>query len=239
MDLKDLQAHWDTLGAQDPFYGVLSDPAKRGNAWDPAEFFATGEAEIAGLLGRLEADGEGFGRGCALDFGCGVGRLSQPLAARFERVIAVDVAPAMLAKARGLAPPGLRIDWTLNERPDLAVVGDAGVDLVYSHIVLQHIPPDLALGYIREFVRVLKPGGLAVFQVPERGEDSPWRARLKRLLPRALLRAYRRARYGPRALVDVEVQMNGIPPAQVRQAVHAAGGILDARGGGWYRVRRA
>lgn len=239
MDLKELQTHWDSLGARDPLYGVLSDPAKRGNAWDPAEFFATGEAEIAELLGRLQADGEGFGRACALDFGCGVGRLSQPLAARFERVIAVDVAPSMLAKARELAPPGLNIAWTLNARPDLACVPDAGVDLLYSRIVLQHIPPDLALGYIREFVRVLRPGGLAVFQVPERGEDSAWRARLKRLLPRALLRAYRRLRYGPRALVDLEVQMNGIPPAQVHEAVRASGGVVEALGGGWYRARRA
>jgi SAM-dependent methyltransferase len=239
MDLKELQSHWDALGAQDPLYGVLSDPSKRGNAWEAAEFFATGEAEVAGLLERLQADGEVFGRGCALDFGCGVGRLSQALAARFERVLAVDVAPSMLARARALAPPGLPIEWVLNERPDLAVLPDASVDLLYSHIVLQHIPPALALGYIGEFVRVLKPGGLAVFQVPERSEDAAWRQGLKRWLPKRLLQAYRRARYGPAAVVDVEVQMNGIPPAQVRDAVRRSGGALEARGGGWYRARRA
>jgi SAM-dependent methyltransferase len=239
MDLKELQGNWDALGAQDPLYGVLSDPTKRGNAWDAAEFFATGEAEVAGLLERLQADGERFGWGCALDFGCGVGRLSQPLAARFERVLAVDVAPSMLARARELAPPGLAIEWMLNERPDLSVVPDASVDLLYSHIVLQHIPPDLALGYIREFVRVLKPDGLAVFQVPERSEDQAWRRTLKAWVPQRLLALYRRVRYGPGAVVDVEVQMNGIPPAQVRDAVRGAGGALDARGGGWYRARRA
>lgn len=239
MNLDALKGHWDALGAQDPLYAVLSAPGKRGGAWDQAEFFATGEAEIAGLLESLQRDGESFGRACALDFGCGVGRLSQPLAVRFERVIAVDVAPSMLAKAKALAPEGLPIDWTLNEAADLKVVPSGTVDLLYSHIVLQHIPPGLALGYIREFVRVLSPGGLAVFQVPERSEDPVWRVRLKRAVPKAWLRAYRRARYGPQALVDVEVQMNGIPPAQVEAAVQAAGGRVVEAGGGWYRVRRA
>jgi hypothetical protein len=28
------------------------------------------------------------------------------------------------------------------------------------------MPPDLAIGYVREFVRVLAPGGLLMFQVP-------------------------------------------------------------------------
>lgn len=238
MNLKELQGHWDALGAQDPLYGVLTHAGKRGNAWDPAEFFATGEAEIAALFDGLQRDGEAFGRGCALDFGCGVGRLSQPLAARFQRVIAVDVAPSMLQKARDLAPAGLRIDWTLNERPDLAVVPDASVDLVYSHIVLQHIPPELALGYIGEFVRVLAPGGLAVFQVPERSEDAAWRVWLKKAVPKPLIRLYRRLRYGRQALVDVEVQMNGIPPKTVEAAIQGAGGRLVSSGQGWYRARK-
>jgi SAM-dependent methyltransferase len=46
------------------------------------------------------------------------------------------------------------------------------VDMVYSWLVLQHMPRQLALGYISEFARVTKPGGVMVFQVPDRRQSS-------------------------------------------------------------------
>jgi hypothetical protein len=41
--------------------------------------------------------------------------------------------------------------------------------------VLQHIVPEISEVYLREFVRLLKPGGLLVFQLPShpRGADDP------------------------------------------------------------------
>ena len=45
--------------------------------------------------------------------------------------------------------------------------GERRFDLAYTRIVLQHVAGrDLARSYIREFVRVLAPGGIAMFQVP-------------------------------------------------------------------------
>jgi hypothetical protein len=41
----------------------------------------------------------------------------------------------------------------------------ASFDFIYSDIALQHIPPDQSRAYIAEFLRVLRPGGLAVFQL--------------------------------------------------------------------------
>jgi hypothetical protein len=38
--------------------------------------------------------------------------------------------------------------------------------MVHSCLVLQHIPPAIALRYVAEFFRVCRPGGLVVFQVP-------------------------------------------------------------------------
>jgi SAM-dependent methyltransferase len=37
---------------------------------------------------------------------------------------------------------------------------------VYSSITLQHVPPPANLRYVGEFLRILRPGGVAVFQVP-------------------------------------------------------------------------
>jgi hypothetical protein len=53
----------------------------------------------------------------------------------------------------------------VNARPDLAVLPSLSFDFIYSDIALQHIPPDQSRAYIAEFMRVLKPGGLAVFQL--------------------------------------------------------------------------
>jgi SAM-dependent methyltransferase len=48
---------------------------------------------------------------------------------------------------------------------DLSKLGDKTIDFAFSHIVLQHMPELVfALRYIREMLRVLKPGGMFLFQ---------------------------------------------------------------------------
>jgi len=61
---------------------------------------------------------------------------------------------------------GRRCRYYVNERPDLLLFKDNAFDFIYSIFVLQHMPPECSLGYIREFIRVMKVGGLAVFQLP-------------------------------------------------------------------------
>jgi hypothetical protein len=56
--------------------------------------------------------------------------------------------------------------YHVNTAPDLAIFTDGSFSFVYSHLVLQHMAPEVARGYIGEFVRVLEPGGLLVFHVP-------------------------------------------------------------------------
>ena len=58
---------------------------------------ATGVSELAGLFGRLGADPRG---GVCVEVGCGPGRMTGALAERFDRVVALDVSPAMLEQAR-------------------------------------------------------------------------------------------------------------------------------------------
>lgn len=163
-ELESLTRTWDSLGHSNPMWAILTTTKNRDD-WDPAEFFRTGEEEIANELAYLESLGIEPGHGTALDFGCGLGRLTQPLADRFDEAVGVDVAASMIAGARAANQRGSRCRFVLNERDDLAVFDDGMFDFVLSLLVLQHMPPPLAVGYMREFVRVLKPGGIGYFQI--------------------------------------------------------------------------
>jgi SAM-dependent methyltransferase len=175
--LRDVRRTWEDHGRRDPFFGVLSDPAKHGGGWSPDEFFASGVAHVDSLMQSL-ADARvpvPCGGHC-LDFGCGVGRLSQALCRYFDRVTGVDVAQSMIHRARAFNQAGDRCAYLVNRRADVAQFDDACFDVVHSCIVLQHMPPEMALAYIREFFRVVTPGGLVVFQLPSearRADESP------------------------------------------------------------------
>lgn len=235
-----IEASWNAIGAVDPMFGVLSDPEKLGGRWDREAFYATGRTEIDEAFAFLESCGRTVARSRALDFGCGVGRLSAALAERFDDVTAVDIAPAMLQRASAEVR-AQNIRWTLNPHPDLRMFPDAGFDFIYSNIVLQHMPPRLSAGYIAEFVRVLARGGTALFQLPDRAPYDPRRriqravAQLLPYAPRPLIDAYRRAKYRgvdpdviarlPRVLME----MHGASPQRVRALVERSGGRIVAQ----------
>src|SRR5262249_36019549 len=143
---------WDDLAELDPFWAVLSEPAfTHGHAGADA-FFSTGAGEVSGALDVARELGRPARFGSALDFGCGVGRLSRALAARFERCTAVDVSPKMLDVARRLNEDVPNIEFVLNDRPDLGLFESGSFDFVYSSIVLQHLR---SRGEIERFISEL------------------------------------------------------------------------------------
>ena len=164
---------WNRLGAEDPLWAILSEEQQQNNAWNVNTFFARGrlDAQVAmHLLDALEVRVEA---GAFLDFGCGVGRVSQHLCEHFATGVGVDVAQPMIDLARDFNRFGARMQYHHNDASDLGLLDDASFDLVYSGIVLQHIPEDAAKQYLREFVRVLRPGGVALFQLPSHEQGLP------------------------------------------------------------------
>jgi SAM-dependent methyltransferase len=161
-------------------WAILTTPES--HHWDPEEFFRTGEREVAAEFAYLESLDVELVRGRALDFGCGLGRLTQPLADRFDEAVGVDIAASMIEGARTANKQGSRCQFVLNERDDLTVFADESFDFVFSLLVLQHMPLSLSERYMREFVRVLKPGGIGYFQMTEYSR-SPVRRFLMTHLP--------------------------------------------------------
>ena len=225
MNLKDVQTNWNRFGEADPFWAVLAWPGMEQGRWDPDAFFATGREEIDAVLSYAGELGVSFARTAALDFGCGVGRLSQALARHFARVDGVDISESMIDIARQFNQYGGRCRYHLNLRDDLSLFQDDTFDFLYSNITLQHMPPRFARRYIMEFLRVLKPGGLMIFQIPARPRSALQRL-LQPLKPTSLWRWYQKARYGEQPVMN----MYGIPRPDVRRLIAAHGGrLLDVR----------
>jgi ubiquinone/menaquinone biosynthesis C-methylase UbiE len=113
-----------------------------------------------------------------LDAGCGQGKSFLPLIECFapQHLIGVDAEEKCLDRARReAAREGTRTDLY---RRDLSALplADESVDLVFCHQTFHHlVRQDLAL---REFWRVLKPGGVLLFAESTRAYIHSWIIRL-------------------------------------------------------------
>jgi SAM-dependent methyltransferase len=165
-DLHEVRQVWEAQAESDPLWAILSEPDKRGRKWNLREFLATGGSLVASLLDRADAAGADQRYGTAVDFGCGIGRLSQALAGRYAAVMGIDVSQTMIGIAKRVNRHGERVTYLHNPSTDLAPIDDGFADLVFSVITLQHIRPSLAESYVHEFFRIAKPGGLIIFHVP-------------------------------------------------------------------------
>lgn len=220
--LEPVRSTFEAMGRADPMYSALSRSGCEGNRWDPAEFFERGRQEIRDVLAYLASIGAEPANGRALDFGCAIGRLTQALADHFHEVVGVDIARSMVDAARAYDRHGERVTYVVNTAPDLAIFDTGSFDLVYSNKVLQHIPPANQERYIREFVRVLRPGGVAVFQT----RNGP---RIRPGTPRAWLYTLNRRyirRLAQRLRGRAPYEMHFLARSRVQEVVEEAGGRL-------------
>ena len=230
-----LSRTWEQLGKTDPLWAVLSNRDRKRDGsmpWRVDEFMATGRAEIDAVLAHARAQHPRLRTERALDFGCGVGRLTQALAHHFTRVDAVDISAPMLAMAAQLNAHGERCSYQRNTRQDLQLFASNTFDLVYSAITLQHMVPRVARRYLVELARVLAPGGVLIFQLPA-GPGRGWAASSNaaiRVLGRAKTWCMRRVwlvwqrTLRRRAVMD----MFGIPRAEVVRLLQESGlEVLD------------
>jgi SAM-dependent methyltransferase len=148
----------------------------------------------------LEWIGPRTGRARLLEIGCGLGRTARAFAESFERVDGVDVSPTMVERGMELDPPE-NLELHVGSGRDLAGFEEDAYDVVFSHLVLQHLAEEeLVAGYLGEVRRVLAPDGVALLQVDTR-PPSLWASLVKALpdplLPRKRRRGMRRHRRSP------------------------------------------
>jgi SAM-dependent methyltransferase len=234
MTLEELERNWESFGKTDPLWAILTTEEKKGNQWSLDAFLQTGTTEINEVLRYQRELGLEPAMRKALDFGCGVGRLTQALAEHFDEVIGVDIAASMVAKAEQLNRHAQKATYVVNRRNDLALFDDDCFDFIYSNIVLQHMRPAFALRYIREFIRVLRPGGCLVFQIPSdlkprpaEGRSIQLKRRLREFTPAPILKLSRRLRGldkgGP------AMEMHGIPVSRLVRILDREATIVDIR----------
>lgn len=172
-----MRRDWDERARKDAYFYI----ATWEKDWNPQRFFESGEADVHRFvdpaLQRLGFLPQGK---TMLEIGSGVGRMTRSFARRFARVIALDVSPEMLRQGRALHEDHGNILWLQGDGTGFSMIAENQIDFVFSYIVLHHLPStSLALGYIQEILRVLKPGGVFLFEFNSSfGASMNWKGRL-------------------------------------------------------------
>ncbi len=159
-----MRADWNERAREDANYYVAFGRRDQ----DDDEFFSTAADVVRDLEGELKRlpPAVPVAARRALEIGCGPGRLMRPMSRHFGEIYGVDVSDEMIAQAKVKLHD---IPWAYPHHAngaDLSQFPCGHFDFVYSFAVLQHIPSaDVVFSYLRETVRVLKPGGVARLQI--------------------------------------------------------------------------
>jgi SAM-dependent methyltransferase len=164
--LRSERDRWEKL-ARDPYYAVLTDEEHREgrmSAADRQRFDRSGHEDLTQTVEEIRrfvaAD---FAPRRAIDFGCGVGRLTVPMAELAGEVVALDISRIMLEEARrNCAAKGLaNVQFAFSDEY-LATFDPARdlVDFVHAYIVFQHMPTGAGLWVADALIQRLAPGGV-------------------------------------------------------------------------------
>ena len=226
--------NWEELADLDPLWAILSFRERKFGRWDSDAFFAEGDRDVEALVSRFQELGYPRQMGAVLDFGCGVGRLAPGLSSHFDRYCGVDLSAEMVKQATELHQHRGNCRFVTNEDATLAQFADQSYDLVFSLRVLQHMTDRSVIhSYIENFVRLVRPGGLLIFQLPERiprAEKMIYDTRRRIYLVLDRLGVSERLMF--RRLALHPMTMNFVREHAVRATLEAAGARLLAVDGG-------
>jgi trans-aconitate methyltransferase len=214
---------WNYFGASEPYYGVIVNDDYRSakiNASAKAEFYRSGEVELAEHLRLVASVVDLKARKVAIDFGCGVGRLTFPLSKSYKHVFGIDISPGMIdvltRNALDLGISNVTCAQAVDEVPVAA-------DLIVSRIVLQHIPVAEGLNQINKMWNKLSSGGVLAVEVPVASRFGLTKKLVRWLRDRVPYSNSLVNLVKGRPLVEPGMQMNVYPLNQVVSRLYEAG----------------
>jgi hypothetical protein len=153
-----MRAEWNERAREDAHYYVAFGSRDQ----DEEGFLATAADAIRAVKDEFKRMPAGrMTARRALEIGCGPGRLMKPLSRFFGEIHGIDVSDEMIGLARERLRGIPHAHAHAGSGAGLPQFADESFDLVYSYAVYQHIPSrEVVLEYMRETVRVLKPGGV-------------------------------------------------------------------------------
>ncbi len=99
-----------------------------------------------------------------LELGCGVARIGKLLAPHCKKWIGTDISENMLKVAKDRLTEFDNIELHALKRNDLSCIESNSVDKIYTVAVFCHLDKEDLFNYMREFNRILKPGGLVYME---------------------------------------------------------------------------
>lgn len=176
MSIPSNQKQWEKFASKDPFFYVDTEFE------NPDQFWKKGEDNFQEYIFPLLQKYK-ISTGVGVDFGCGIGRHTFPLAKYFETVMGVDVSNGMLEQARIIAKDRKvrNIQFIQN---DAFFDSNELVDFIYCANVFQHIEDIEQIELIlTQMSRLLR--GYTYIQFDTR--PRTWLYHLKRRMPDFLL----------------------------------------------------
>jgi SAM-dependent methyltransferase len=207
---------------------LTHDPFRSDNLTEEARgrFFDSGERYVAYILSTIRRDLDiDLQPTKGLDFGCGVGRLTIPLARVCQSIVGVDVSESMLAEAAKNCREHGIANATF-AKSDEGLSGAAGsLDFVHSFIVFQHIPCKRGEAIFQRLIDLLKEDGIGVLHF-----TYAWSSRTS-LARRFLADAYRgvpllfgvRNWLKGRPMTEPMMQMNRYDLTQILRSLQESG----------------
>ncbi len=166
-----MKADWNARARENAMYYVASGRED----WDEAAFSEHGaqsvakhvEEDLAAIAGHRSSQSLTM-----LEIGCGVGRMTEHLAALFGHVHGVDVSGEMIAQAKRRLTRIENVILHETSGCDVRDVPTESVDFAFSFVVFQHVPVRRAvLATVRDVHRTLRSGALFKFQT--QGSQEP------------------------------------------------------------------
>lgn len=168
--LSHIEQIWTQYGMKEPHWSVVTTPAFRCDmiGRNLGAFYESGRMEVENLkrlLARSNVSVDSLR--VALEYGCGVGRVTRWLAHVFPTVYGVDISGTHLAHASNyFRQEGVTNVQTILVNSVKDVESIPAFDFLYSKIVLQHNPPPVIRVILDKLCGKLSEGGVGVVQIP-------------------------------------------------------------------------